>query len=136
LGTPDVSFDIQKGDVVGIIGRNGAGKSTLLKILSRITEPTTGHIDLYGRGAACSRSHRLPSGADGRENIFLNGAILGMKRREIDKQFDAIVDFAGIEKFRTRRSSGTPRACMCVWRSPWPPSEPRDLNRGRSARRR
>jgi len=96
----DVSFDIQKGDVVGIIGRNGAGKSTLLKILSRITEPTTGRIDLYGRvGSLLEVGTGFHAELTGRENIFLNGAILGMKKSEIARQFDAIVDFAGVEQF-------------------------------------
>ena len=96
----DVSFDIKKGDVVGIIGRNGAGKSTLLKILSRITEPTTGEIDLYGRvGSLLEVGTGFHPELTGRENIFLNGHILGMTKPEIRKQFDAIVDFAGVEQF-------------------------------------
>ena len=96
----DVEFDIQKGDVVGIIGRNGAGKSTLLKILSRITEPTTGQIDLYGRvGSLLEVGTGFHPELTGRENVFLNGAILGMTKAEIRKQFDAMVDFAGVEKF-------------------------------------
>ena len=96
----DVSFDIQKGDVVGIIGRNGAGKSTLLKILSRITEPTQGKIDLYGRvGSLLEVGTGFHAELTGRENIYLNGAILGMKKSEITRQFDAIVDFSGTEQF-------------------------------------
>lgn len=96
----DVDFDIQQGDVVGIIGRNGAGKSTLLKILSRITEPTAGEINLYGRvGSLLEVGTGFHPELTGRENIFLNGAILGMTRREIARQFDAIVDFAGVEQF-------------------------------------
>jgi len=96
----DVSFDINKGDVIGIIGRNGAGKSTLLKILSRITEPTKGCIDLYGRvGSLLEVGTGFHPELTGRENIYLNGAILGMARAEIRKQFDAIVEFSGIEKF-------------------------------------
>jgi lipopolysaccharide transport system ATP-binding protein len=96
----DVGFEVQPGEVVGIIGRNGAGKSTLLKILSRITEPTEGRIELYGR-----MSSLLEVGTGfhpeltGRENIFLNGAILGMKRAELARKFDEIVAFAEIEKF-------------------------------------
>jgi len=96
----DIDLEIQKGDVVGIIGRNGAGKSTLLKILSRITEPTTGRVDLYGRiGSLLEVGTGFHSELTGRENIFLNGAILGMRRKEIQRQFDAIVDFAEVEKF-------------------------------------
>ncbi|CAN5414857.1 hypothetical protein BH10PLA1_BH10PLA1_03400 [soil metagenome] len=96
----DVSFDIRKGEVVGIIGRNGAGKSTLLKILSRITEPTRGEINLYGRvGSLLEVGTGFHQELTGRENIFLNGAILGMRRAEIRRQFDAIVDFSGVEKF-------------------------------------
>jgi lipopolysaccharide transport system ATP-binding protein len=96
----DVSFEIKKGEAVGIIGRNGAGKSTLLKVLSRITEPTSGEIDLYGRvGSLLEVGTGFHPELSGRENIFLNGAILGMSRGDITKQFDAIVDFAGVEKF-------------------------------------
>ena len=96
----DVEFDIKKGDVVGIIGRNGAGKSTLLKILSRITEPTTGRIALYGRvGSLLEVGTGFHPELTGRENVFLNGAILGMSKREIARQFDAIVDFSGTEHF-------------------------------------
>jgi lipopolysaccharide transport system ATP-binding protein len=96
----DVSFDINKGDVVGIIGRNGAGKSTLLKILSRITRPTTGEIRLYGRvGSLLEVGTGFHPELTGRENIYLNGAILGMRKSEIDRQFDAIVDFAEVEQF-------------------------------------
>ncbi|PQV63687.1 lipopolysaccharide transport system ATP-binding protein [Abditibacterium utsteinense] len=96
----DLDFDIQKGDVVGIIGRNGAGKSTLLKILSQITEPTQGEIRLYGRvGSLLEVGTGFHPELTGRENIFLNGAILGMRKSEIQRQFDAIVDFAEVEKF-------------------------------------
>jgi lipopolysaccharide transport system ATP-binding protein len=96
----DVSFDIARGDVVGIIGRNGAGKSTLLKLLSNITRPTEGVIDLYGRvGSLLEVGTGFHQELTGRENIYLNGAILGMKRREIAQQFDQIVDFAGVEQF-------------------------------------
>ncbi len=96
----DVSFEIKQGDRVGIIGRNGAGKSTLLKILSRITEPTSGKISIKGRVASLLEvGTGFHPELTGRENIFLNGAILGMGRAEIKKNFDAIVDFAEVEKF-------------------------------------
>jgi lipopolysaccharide transport system ATP-binding protein len=95
-----VSFDIKQGDRVGIIGSNGAGKSTLLKVLSRITEPTEGKISIQGRVASLLEvGTGFHPELSGRENIFLNGAILGMKRQDIKNQFDAIVDFAGVEKF-------------------------------------
>jgi len=96
----DVNFSVNQGDVVGIIGRNGAGKSTLLKILSRITEPTTGRITIHGRIASLLEVGTGFHGElSGRENIFLNGAILGMKRAEIRKKFDEIVAFSEVEKF-------------------------------------
>jgi len=96
----DVSFDIAHGEVVGFIGRNGAGKSTLLKILSRITAPTSGRAELYGRvGSLLEVGTGFHRELTGRENIYLNGAVLGMRRAEIDRQFDAIIDFAGVEKF-------------------------------------
>lgn len=96
----DISFEVKHGEVVGIIGRNGAGKSTLLKILSRITEPTTGYADVYGRvGALLEVGTGFHPELTGRENVYLNGAILGMTRRDIDRRFDEIVDFAGVEKF-------------------------------------
>lgn len=96
----DVSFSIQPGEVVGIVGRNGAGKSTLLKILSRITEPTKGRVTLRGRVASLLEvGTGFHPDLSGRENIFLNGAILGMSRVEIRKKFDEIVAFAGVERF-------------------------------------
>ncbi len=95
-----VSFEVQRGDVVGIIGRNGAGKSTLLKILSRITEPTTGRIGLRGRVASLLEvGTGFHPELSGRENIYLNGAILGMTRAEIRRKFDEIVAFAEVERF-------------------------------------
>lgn len=95
-----VSFDIARGDVVGIIGRNGAGKSTLFKILSRIVEPTDGEARIFGRvGSLIEVGTGFQPELTGRENIYLNGSILGMSRREISQRFDEIVDFSGVERF-------------------------------------
>ena len=96
----DVSFEVAEGEVVGIIGRNGAGKSTLLKILSKITHPTEGNINIRGRVASLLEvGTGFHEELTGRENVYLNGSILGMKKQEVDKCFDAIVDFSGVEKF-------------------------------------
>ena len=96
----DINFEIEKGDAVGIIGRNGAGKSTLLKLLSRVTKPTTGHFQVQGRIASLLEvGTGFNPEMTGRENIFLNGAILGMRRQEIKRKFDEIVDFAGVERY-------------------------------------
>jgi len=96
----DISFDVHKGDIIGIIGRNGAGKSTLLKILSRITTPTEGEVDIFGRvGSLLEVGTGFHSELTGSENIFLSGSILGMRKTEIEQKFDEIVKFSEIEKF-------------------------------------
>src|SRR5258706_1186739 len=96
----DISLEIKHGEVVGLIGRNGAGKSTLLKILSRITEPTTGFAKIYGRvGSLLEVGTGFHPELTGRENIFLNGAILGMRKVEIQSKFDEIVAFSEVEQF-------------------------------------
>ena len=96
----DVSFEVPEGQVLGVIGRNGAGKSTLLKILTRIATPTTGRAEIRGRvGSLLEVGTGFNQELTGRENVYLNGAILGMKRREIERRFDDIVEFSGVEKF-------------------------------------
>jgi lipopolysaccharide transport system ATP-binding protein len=96
----DVSFDVEQGEVLGIIGKNGAGKSTALKIISRITPPTTGRIELHGRiGSLLEVGTGFHGDLTGRENVYLNGTILGMRRAEIDRKFDEIIAFAGVEAF-------------------------------------
>ncbi|MBI4188158.1 MAG: ATP-binding cassette domain-containing protein [Chloroflexi bacterium] len=96
----DVSFEVKPGEVVGIIGRNGAGKTTLLRVLSRITEPTSGYAEVHGRiGSLLEVGTGFHPELTGRENVYLNGAVLGMKKKEIDRKFTEIVDFSGVEKF-------------------------------------
>src|SRR5499433_1188579 len=96
----DIDLEVNQGEVVGIIGRNGAGKSTLLRVLSGITEPTAGYADIYGRvGSLLEVGTGFHMELTGRENIFMNGALLGMRRREIKRKFDEIVAFAEVEKF-------------------------------------
>ncbi|MBW7952885.1 MAG: ATP-binding cassette domain-containing protein, partial [Chitinophagaceae bacterium] len=96
----NISFEVKKGEVLGIIGKNGAGKSTLLKMLSRITEPTEGRIELVGRVASLLEvGTGFNPELTGRENIFLNGTILGLTKKEIEERYESIVEFSGIEKF-------------------------------------
>jgi lipopolysaccharide transport system ATP-binding protein len=96
----DINFEIEQGDAVGIIGRNGAGKSTLLKLLSKVTKPTTGNFKVNGRIASLLEvGTGFNPEMTGRENIYLNGAILGMRKHEIDRKFDEIVDFSGVERY-------------------------------------
>jgi lipopolysaccharide transport system ATP-binding protein len=96
----DISFNVEQGQVLGVIGRNGAGKSTLLKVLSRVTEPSAGEVEIRGRvGSLLEVGTGFHPELTGRENTYLNGAILGMRRSDIDKKFDEIVDFSGVEKF-------------------------------------
>jgi len=96
----DISFDVSKGETVGLVGRNGAGKTTLLKILSRIADPSSGEVDIYGRtGSLLGIGTGFHPDFTGRENVFLNGVMLGMSRREVQSKFAEIVAFAEIEKF-------------------------------------
>jgi len=120
----DVNFEVQPGEVVGIIGRNGAGKSTLLKILSRITAPTKGKIEVRGRLASLLEvGTGFHPELSGRENIYLNATILGMGQKEIGRKFDDIVSFSGVEKFLDtpvkRYSSGMWKPIFCWWMRFW-----------------
>jgi lipopolysaccharide transport system ATP-binding protein len=96
----DISLDIERGTIVGLIGANGSGKSTLLKILARVTRPTTGRVEIFGQvGSLLEVGTGFHPELTGRENIYLNGAIIGMNKKEIDSKFDAIVAFSGVEEF-------------------------------------
>jgi homopolymeric O-antigen transport system ATP-binding protein len=96
----DISFDVKQGELLGIIGRNGAGKSTILKILSRITAPTNGNVIIHGRVSSLLEvGTGFHPELSGRDNVYLNGTILGMRKKEIDKKFDEIVEFSGVEQF-------------------------------------
>jgi len=120
LALDDVSFKVEQGEALGIIGKNGAGKSTLLKILSRVTAPTSGVVKVRGRiGSLLEVGTGFHPELTGRENVYLNGAILGMKKAEVARKFDEIVDFRASKSSSTRRSSATPAACTCAWRSRW-----------------
>ncbi len=100
MALQNISFEVGRGEVLGVIGKNGAGKSTLLKILSRITFPTKGHIEIHGRSSSLLEvGTGFHPELTGRENVYLNGTVLGMKKTEIDRKFDEIVDFSGVEKF-------------------------------------
>ena len=99
-----MTFDVADGQVLGIVGRNGAGKSTLLKVLTRIVSPTQGRAEIRGRvGSLLEVGTGFHPELTGRENVYLNGAILGMKKREIASKFDEIVEFSGVERSSTRR---------------------------------
>jgi lipopolysaccharide transport system ATP-binding protein len=106
---------VEQGQVLGVIGRNGAGKSTLLKLLSRVTEPTEGYAEIRGRvGSLLEVGTGFHPELTGRENIYLNGAILSMKRGEIDQKFDEIVSFAEVENLSIHRSNAIPAVCTCA----------------------
>jgi len=112
----DASFEIEHGAVVGIIGRNGAGKSTLLKMLSRITEPTGGHAEVSGRlSSLLEVGTGFHPELTGRENVYLNGAVLGMKRKEIRSKFEEIVAFSGVEKFLDTPVKRFSSGMLCNW---------------------
>ena len=119
-----VSFEVESGEMIGLIGRNGAGKSTLLKVVSNITYPTSGRIEVDGRvGALLEVGTGFHDELTGRENIYLNGSILGMRKREIDATMDQIVEFADIgEYLDTPIKRLLERHCACGWVSRWLPT--------------
>jgi ABC-type polysaccharide/polyol phosphate transport system ATPase subunit len=119
----DVSFQVPEGQSFGVVGRNGAGKSTLLKILARITQPTAGRSRTRRRLAPLLEvSTGFHPELTGRENVYLNGAILGMSRRDTARRFEEVVTFAGVERFVDTPVKRTRQGCTCVWRSPSPPT--------------
>ncbi len=119
----DISFSVLPGESVGVIGRNGAGKSTMLKILSKITPPSKGRIIMRGRVASLLEvGTGFHPELTGRENIFFNGSLLGMKRREIENKFDEIVDFSGVEKFLDTPLKHYSSGMQLRWLFPWPHS--------------
>ena len=119
LALDGVSFSVQPGEAVGIIGHNGAGKSTLLKLISRVTAPSGGEIVLRGRVASMLEvGTGFHPELTGRENVYLNGAILGMTKAEIDKKFDEIVEFAEMRQFIDTPVKRIPRACTSSWPFP------------------
>ena len=129
----DVSFEVERGEIVGVIGRNGSGKSTIIKVLSRITSPTRGRVELSGRvGALLEVGTAFHPDLTGRENVYLNGSVLGMRKREIEARFDEIVGFSEVEKFIDmpvkRYSTGMALAARVLGR--------RSLGGGDTARRR
>jgi hypothetical protein len=114
----DVDLDVAEGEAVGLLGRNGAGKSTMLKVLTRITDPTSGTVRTRGRvGALLEVGTGFHPELTGRENVYLNGAVLGMARSEIDRQYDAIVDFSGVERFLDTPVKRYSSGMYCGWPS-------------------
>src|SRR3989338_3152660 len=118
----NVNFNIKKGEVIGIMGPNGAGKSTILKLLSRIIVPTKGSMKIHGRLAALIEvTAGFHPELTGRENVYLNGTIMGMSRKEIDSRFHEIVEFSGIGEFIDTPKNAILRGCIHAWAFPLPP---------------